>query len=261
MRPIVIIMTTGNDRNQLESMAAALVRQRLAACAQVGSSITSWYRWRGAVESAEEWTLTVKTTADLMRDACSAIQRYHSYEVPEIIAIRPHFVEEPYLQWVLEQVSAPRTPAQWHVFVHGAPPHYPARSSEFYRDKWPTLAVSPTELREPMPIDFDLLCNRFRTELGAYCEPDGAFGWHPQFGMSAAEGDSVDERTSLNGTIHCADQRVMGVEVFGRMRREDWTRLRSLLEGFSPIIVQWVEAGVFVDAETFASMLAEDREA
>lgn len=96
----VLIRTTFPSRRQAEDAAAELVRLRLVACAQVGGPMTSTYRWQGAVESAEEWTCTLKTRRDRFEAVAAALTELHPYDVPEIVAVPIVAGTEAYLRWI-----------------------------------------------------------------------------------------------------------------------------------------------------------------
>lgn len=107
MNDAIQIVTTFPTRETAEAAARELVERRLAACAQVGGPITSVYRWQGAIESAEEFTLTLKTRRDLFDLAAAVIGTLHSYEVPEILAFDVVAGSEAYLRWIDESVTLP----------------------------------------------------------------------------------------------------------------------------------------------------------
>lgn len=107
MNDAIQIVTTFPTRETAEAAAHELVERRLAACAQVGGPITSVYRWQGAIESAEEFTLTLKTRRDLFDLAAAVIGALHSYEVPEILAFDVVAGSEAYLRWIDESVTLP----------------------------------------------------------------------------------------------------------------------------------------------------------
>ena len=50
MTNIVLVLTTVADGERAESIARALVDERLAACVNVHGPMTSFYRWKGQVE-------------------------------------------------------------------------------------------------------------------------------------------------------------------------------------------------------------------
>lgn len=102
---VVEIRTTLGDRAAADALAARLVGGRLAACVQIDGPIASTYAWRGAVETAEEWRCTCKTTA-ARADACrAAILAAHPYDTPEIIAATVA-ASAAYAAWVAESVGA-----------------------------------------------------------------------------------------------------------------------------------------------------------
>jgi uncharacterized protein involved in tolerance to divalent cations len=86
-------------------VARALVEERLAACVQILGPITSTYRWKGAIETSEEWQCWAKTRRDLYEKIEQAIRRLHSYEVPEIIAVPILAGSESYLKWLDEELE------------------------------------------------------------------------------------------------------------------------------------------------------------
>ena len=98
------ITTTISSRAAAERLARELVEARLVACAQVSGPITSIYHWQGAVERAEEWYCHFKTTADRFDAVATAIRARHSYDTPEIVAVRVAATED-YAEWVQRTVN------------------------------------------------------------------------------------------------------------------------------------------------------------
>ncbi len=109
MNAILQIQTTTDQRESALAIAEDLVNRRLAACVQINGPITSLYRWKGNVETATEWTCTIKTTVNLYSDVERRIQQLHSYEEPEIIAVEIAVTSTGYLRWLQAQVTAPDT--------------------------------------------------------------------------------------------------------------------------------------------------------
>jgi periplasmic divalent cation tolerance protein len=104
----VVVLSTAGSRDEAERIAAALVEERLAACVNVVAPITSIYRWRGAVERAEEVLLVVKTRRAHATRVAARIRALHSYEVPEAIVLPIDGGAADYLAWVLEETGPPR---------------------------------------------------------------------------------------------------------------------------------------------------------
>jgi periplasmic divalent cation tolerance protein len=92
-------------KDDAERIARALVERQLAACVQVVGPVSSTYRWRGVIETAEEWLCIAKTEARLFVAVSAAITEVHPYETPEIVAT-PIIKGSPgYLEWISDSVS------------------------------------------------------------------------------------------------------------------------------------------------------------
>lgn len=102
-----IALTTTASQQEAERIARALVEERLAACVNILPGLTSIYRWHGTVETANEILLVIKTTAANLDALEAAIQRLHSYEIPELLVLTPESASEPYLGWLLDQTTSP----------------------------------------------------------------------------------------------------------------------------------------------------------
>jgi periplasmic divalent cation tolerance protein len=99
----LLVLSNLPDRASADRVAQALVERRLAACVNVLAPCRSVYRWQGAVESAEEHPLLVKTTSDRYAAVEEAIRALHPYELPEIVAVPLSAGLPGYLQWVADQ--------------------------------------------------------------------------------------------------------------------------------------------------------------
>jgi periplasmic divalent cation tolerance protein len=104
------VLTAAGSEDEAAAIADALLDRRLAACVQVVGPIRSRYRWKGRVESAEEWLLLAKTTAAAVDEAMAEIGRRHSYETPEVTVTPIVAGSAGYLGWIDAEVAGPRTP-------------------------------------------------------------------------------------------------------------------------------------------------------
>jgi periplasmic divalent cation tolerance protein len=100
------VTTTVDSREGAETIARSAVEARLAACAQVCGPITSVYRWQGAIETAEEWTVAFKTTTERYAALEAHVRQRHSYDLPEIVAVALTG-SEAYLDWVRAEINQP----------------------------------------------------------------------------------------------------------------------------------------------------------
>lgn len=105
MSDFVQVVTTAEREEDARRIADLLVEKRLAACVQIVGPITSVYRWKGQIESAQEWQCQIKTRQSLLDDLFDAIQAAHPYEVPEILALPILAGSREYLSWLEEQTG------------------------------------------------------------------------------------------------------------------------------------------------------------
>ncbi len=103
---MLVVLTTTPDSDEANSLARAIVDARLAACVQILPSITSVYSWNDAVRTDPENLLLIKTLDEKYSELKEFIQAHHSYEVPEIVALKAENVSESYLKWMTEMVNA-----------------------------------------------------------------------------------------------------------------------------------------------------------
>jgi len=92
--------------DRAEALASALVEGRHAACVNILPKIRSVYRWKGEVQRDDEALLVIKTRAAAFDALKAAVLKLHPYELPEVIAVSVERGHQPYLDWVLENVSA-----------------------------------------------------------------------------------------------------------------------------------------------------------
>ncbi|WP_449426664.1 divalent-cation tolerance protein CutA [Rhodanobacter umsongensis] len=93
------------DAASAQALAEALVGERLAACVNRVPGIRSTYRWQGAVTTADEELLLLKTTAGRFEALKARLLQLHPYELPELIAVPVEFAHTAYLDWVRQTVG------------------------------------------------------------------------------------------------------------------------------------------------------------
>ena len=97
---VLLAISTFPDAELARTISRQLVEQKLAACANIGSSVQSIYRWQGKIEEGGETLVFFKTTRDRFDEFSRALRSLHPYEVPEIIAVRVEEGLPAYLEWV-----------------------------------------------------------------------------------------------------------------------------------------------------------------
>jgi periplasmic divalent cation tolerance protein len=98
--PAILVFTTLPDRDAARALARALLEARLAACVTLGGPVESMYHWRGAIETGDEVTLTIKTRAALFERIDAFLRERHPYELPEIVAVPLTEGSPAYLAWI-----------------------------------------------------------------------------------------------------------------------------------------------------------------
>ena len=96
----IVVLSACATAEEAERIARALLEKRLAACVTVLPGARSLYHWRGAVEESAEWLLLIKSRRELFAELRGEIERMHSYEVPEVLALAVAEGSPAYLEWM-----------------------------------------------------------------------------------------------------------------------------------------------------------------
>ena len=104
MKPLMIA-TTFDNFESAKSVATAIIKAKVAACIQISRPVTSVYWWDGAVETADEHVMHIKTMDRYFDEVKKMIKNMHDYEVPEIIALEISDIDEDYEKWMHETLK------------------------------------------------------------------------------------------------------------------------------------------------------------
>jgi periplasmic divalent cation tolerance protein len=96
----LLVFSTFGDAEEARRIVRQLVEERLIACGNLLPGVESIYRWQGAIETAQETMAVMKTNIDRYYQLEARLKELHSYEVPEVVAVRAHAGLLPYLRWV-----------------------------------------------------------------------------------------------------------------------------------------------------------------
>jgi len=102
----IVVLNTCAHEEEAERLARLLIDRRLAACVSIVPRVRSFYRWKGAVESSDEWLLLIKSSRPLFGQLRAAIENAHAYEVPEVLALPVVDGAPPYLDWLQANLQA-----------------------------------------------------------------------------------------------------------------------------------------------------------
>lgn len=100
MSDFVLVLTTVPEDFDTDRFARTLVDAGHAACVSVLPPMTSTYRWQGAVESARERQVLIKTTTPQVGALEAAVVAGHPYDVPEFLVLPITGGSAAYLDWL-----------------------------------------------------------------------------------------------------------------------------------------------------------------
>jgi periplasmic divalent cation tolerance protein len=104
MHDAIVVLITASSGAEAETLAMALVSERLAACVNIVPAIRSVFVWDGALQKAEETLLIAKSRRPVLDKLVSRVKELHSYTVPEIISLPLESGSADYLAWLSESV-------------------------------------------------------------------------------------------------------------------------------------------------------------
>lgn len=101
---IVVYMTAGSEA-AAHRIGRALVEEGLAACVNLLGPMRSIYRWKGAVEEAQEVAFIAKTRSDRFAALAARVAELHDYEVPCVVALPLRDGNAAYLEWLRAETA------------------------------------------------------------------------------------------------------------------------------------------------------------
>jgi len=100
-----LAITTCPDTRVADTIATALVEERLAACVNILPGAHSVYEWQGKVEKEQESVLLIKSREDRLNALEVRLLELHPYELPELIVVPLVGGLAPYLSWIETQLD------------------------------------------------------------------------------------------------------------------------------------------------------------
>lgn len=95
-----VVLTTSDQKEELERIADILLKDKLAACVQISGPIQSKYWWKDKIEISQEYLMIIKTHKICFEKIKEVILKNHSYEEPELIEVAIANGTEGYLNWL-----------------------------------------------------------------------------------------------------------------------------------------------------------------
>jgi periplasmic divalent cation tolerance protein len=102
---LIVVLVTAGSLAEAQSIATALVEERLAACVNIVGPIESVYRWGGKIQREQERLLLIKTRSSSFDRLAARVHELHSYDTPEVIAVPITTGSHAYLQWLRTSTS------------------------------------------------------------------------------------------------------------------------------------------------------------
>jgi len=96
----IIVFVTTASKHEAEEIVQHLLGDKLVVCGNIVGPVTSFFRWSGKVERAEEFLVFLKTRKDLFQRLSDVVKTLHGYEVPEILAVPVVDGSKDYLDWL-----------------------------------------------------------------------------------------------------------------------------------------------------------------
>jgi periplasmic divalent cation tolerance protein len=97
-----VVFITASSAQEAETIAAALVEKKLAACVNIMPAVQSLFWWEGKLCREQEVFMMAKTKTSLFPKLAAEVKALHSYKVPEIILLPITDGSAEYLQWIEE---------------------------------------------------------------------------------------------------------------------------------------------------------------
>ena len=95
-----LVISTSPSIKEARRIAKAVLKEHLAACINIQSPIESHYLWKGKPETVREVLMLIKTRKVLLGKLQKRIEKLHSYQIPEIIAIPIRYGSKKYFTWI-----------------------------------------------------------------------------------------------------------------------------------------------------------------
>ena len=99
----IVIYCNVPNKNEGKEIAKALVENKFAACVSIIDKIESVFSWDGDLMDEKEAMLVIKTKREHFDNVNRIIQKLHSYNVPEVIALPILDADDTYLKWIAHE--------------------------------------------------------------------------------------------------------------------------------------------------------------
>ena len=95
-----MVYVTCASREEAKKIGEALVKERLAACANVLGETESVFFWENELKHEKETVLLLKTKESAYAAVEKRVKELHSYDMPCVLAFKPVKGSKEFLDWV-----------------------------------------------------------------------------------------------------------------------------------------------------------------
>jgi periplasmic divalent cation tolerance protein len=99
------VYVTAGDANEARMIGSTVVKERLAACANLLGGIESIYWWDGTVCEGHEAALVLKTSGKHKTALIERIRELHSYDCPCIVCLPIRDGNPDFLHWIATETG------------------------------------------------------------------------------------------------------------------------------------------------------------
>ena len=100
-----LVYVTASDVEEAQEIGRALVKARLAACANVFPEMVPIFRWEGEIGEGAESAVILKTTEDRVDALIQAVEEMHSYDCPCAVVLPIVGGSRAFLDWISQETS------------------------------------------------------------------------------------------------------------------------------------------------------------
>ena len=99
------ITTTTNDKAVAKSLCEYILEQKISPCVQIYNNVKSSFIWKNKVNNEYEYKIEIKTIESNENEVIKAIERFHNYDIPEIVKMPLIIKSNNYKKWFLTSVN------------------------------------------------------------------------------------------------------------------------------------------------------------
>ncbi len=101
---MILIFTTFHKKKDAVKIGRGLLKTRLIACYNL-FPVESAYWWKGKILDDSETLMILKTKPANFKKIEAYIKKHTDYEIPEVISIKSHSINNSYLAWLLKETK------------------------------------------------------------------------------------------------------------------------------------------------------------